>query len=166
AHDLGSVGEEMAASGARVRVRQVDGWHRFRGEGQDLLELNRVALDRLSGMAMTPATALESNRIEGRVHMDPTAQVRNSVIVGPAVIGAGAIVNDAYIGPYTSVGVGARIEGAEVERSIVADGARVIHVGSRLVSSLVGRNARIFREFSLPRALRLWVGDGDEVALC
>jgi hypothetical protein len=42
----------------------------------------------------------------------------------------------------------------------------VMHVGGRLVSSLVGRDARVFRDFSLPRALRLWVGDGDEIALC
>ena len=36
----------------------------------------------------------------------------------------------------------------------------------RLVASIVGHHARIFRDFSMPRALRLQVGDGDEVALC
>jgi hypothetical protein len=41
-----------------------------------------------------------------------------------------------------------------------------MHVGTRLVSSLVGRGAHVFRDFSLPRAMRLCVGEGDEVALC
>jgi hypothetical protein len=41
-----------------------------------------------------------------------------------------------------------------------------MHVGGRLVASVVGRDARVFRDFSLPRALRLRVGDGTEVALC
>jgi hypothetical protein len=34
------------------------------------------------------------------------------------------------------------------------------------VSRVVGRNARVFRVFGLPRALRLRVGEGTEVALC
>jgi glucose-1-phosphate thymidylyltransferase len=100
------------------------------------------------------------------VLIDRTATVRSSMVTGPAVIGPHATVVDAYLGPYTSIGAGARVEGAEIERSIVAPGASVMHIGGRLVSSLVGRDARIYRDFSLPRALRLWVGEGDEVALC
>ena len=94
------------------------------------------------------------------------AIVRSSVIVGPTVIGPGARIADAYIGPYTSVGPGAQIEGAEIERSIISAGASIMHIGGRIVSSVVGRDARVFRDFSLPRALRLRVGDGTEVALC
>jgi hypothetical protein len=40
-----------------------------------------------------------------------------------------------------------------------------MHVGGRPVASVLGRQARVFRDFSLPRALRLRVGDGTEVAL-
>ena len=164
ATDLASAGRRFAAGGANVRVHAVDGWRRYLGHGKDLLELNRVALDRLAPDA--PASAYKTNRLEGRVLIDPTATVRDSVIIGPAVIGPNATVYQAYIGPYTSIGAGARIEGTEIERSIVAPGASLMHVGGRLGSSLVGRDARVFRDFSLPRALRLWVGDGDEVALC
>ena len=58
------------------------------------------------------------------------------------------------------------IEGVEIERSIISPCARVMHVGARVVSSLVGRGAHVFRDFSLPRAMRLQVAEGDEVALC
>jgi glucose-1-phosphate thymidylyltransferase len=75
-------------------------------------------------------------------------------------------VVDAYIGPYTSIGSGATIEGAEIERSIISPDASIQHVGERIVSSLVGRGARVFRDFSVPRAMRLQVSAGDEVALC
>jgi len=162
--DLAGVGEHLAAAGARVTLHPVDGWHRYRGHGWDLLSLNRVALDRLVGSVPSPAQA--GNRFEGRVLIDPTAAVRSSVITGPSVIGPGATVIDAYVGPYTAIGADARIEGVEIERSIVSPGANVMHVGGRLVSSIVGRDARVYRDFSLPRAVRLWVGDGDEVALC
>lgn len=86
--------------------------------------------------------------------------------MGPTVVGPGANITDAYIGPYTSIGAGARIEGAEIERSIILQGASIRHVGGRLIASVVGRDARVFRDFSLPRALRMRVSDGDEVALC
>jgi glucose-1-phosphate thymidylyltransferase len=162
--DLVQAGQRMAASGEIVRVESIAGWRRYRGDYEDLLELNRVALDRL--VATPLETPVGTNRIEGRVVIDPTAVMRNSVVIGPTVIGAGAVINQAYIGPYTAVGEGARIEGTEIERSIVGSGAHVSHPGSRLVSSLVGRDARIFKDFSLPRGLRLWVGDGNEVALC
>ncbi len=89
-----------------------------------------------------------------------------SVVVGPTVIGPNVQIADAYIGPYTAIGADARIEGAEIERSIIAPGASITHVGGRLVASVVGRDARVFRDFSLPRALRLRVGAGTEVALC
>jgi glucose-1-phosphate thymidylyltransferase len=162
--DLETVGRQLARWGVNVRHESVEGWHRYSGFGAELLNLNRVALDRT--VRAVPPRLLAGNQIDGNVRIDPTALVRSSTIVGPTVIGPGATVSDAYVGPYTSIGAGARIEGAEIERSIVSPGASVLNIGSRLTSSLVGRNTRVFRDFSLPRAVRLWVGEGDEVALC
>jgi glucose-1-phosphate thymidylyltransferase len=162
--NLSLIAERMTAAGGSVRFQLIESWRRYSGDGSDLLELNRLALDGLTP-EVRPSLRRE-NRIEGRVFIHPTASAQASVIIGPTVIGPGARVENAYIGAYTSVGAGARIEGAEIERSIISPGASVVHVGGRLVSSLVGRNARVFRDFSLPRAMRLWVGDGGEVALC
>jgi glucose-1-phosphate thymidylyltransferase len=162
--DLNSAAEIIAAAGGDLQVRFAEAWSRYTGGADELLELNRVALDRLRPAATHTRT--NGNRIEGRVSIHEQAAVHSSVIVGPVVIGPGARVADAYIGPYTSVGAGARIEGAEIERSIISPGASVMHIGGRLVASVVGRDARIFRDFSLPRALRLQVGDGTEVGLC
>jgi glucose-1-phosphate thymidylyltransferase len=162
--DLALIAERLTAAGGTVRFQLSEGWRRYDGNGSDLLELNRLALDGIVGN-VRPSLRRE-NQIEGRVFIHPTASARTSVIIGPTVIGPGACVENAYIGAYTSVGAGARIEGAEIERSIISPGASVVHVGGRLVSSLVGRNARVFRDFSLPRAMRLWVGEGGEVALC
>lgn len=158
------VAERITAGGGTVQVRLAETWRAYRGESSDLLELNRIALDRLDvGPHRFHA---EDTHIEGRVWIHKSARVRASVIVGPTVIGPGAAVADAYIGPYTSIGAGSRVEGAEIERSIIGEGASVVHVGSRLVASVVGRGARVFRDFSLPRALRLRIGEGSEIALC
>jgi glucose-1-phosphate thymidylyltransferase len=162
--DLTTVSDRITAAGGAFGVLPVNAWRRYAGDPLDLLELNRIALDRLDAEPHRPSN--NGTRIEGRVWIHQSALVDASVIVGPTIIGRDARLADAYIGPYTSIGANARIEGAEIERSIVADGASITHVGGRIVSSVVGRNARIFRDFSLPRAMRLRVGDGTEVALC
>jgi glucose-1-phosphate thymidylyltransferase len=161
--ESGAFAEHIGAIGGSVRVRFVDNWYRYSGAPDDLLTLNRIALDRLEGSSRLPISG--DNRFEGRLQIHETAIVESSVIVGPAVIGPGARVMDAYVGPYTSVGENARVEGVEIERSIIAAGASVVHVGGRLSGSVIGPNARVYRDFSLPRAIRLWVGEGDEVAL-
>lgn len=162
--DLTGLAAQIEAEGGAFQVLPVTGWRRYAGNPVDLLELNRIALDRMHHDMNRPSG--RGNLIEGRVWIHEKASVRTSVIVGPAVVGPDAEIADAYIGPYTSIGAGARIEGAEIERSIIAAGASIMHVGSRMVASVVGRDARVFRDFSLPRAFRLRVGDGTEIALC
>jgi glucose-1-phosphate thymidylyltransferase len=162
--DLTRLGRRIGATGGVLHVELADTWRQYRGDPLELLELNRIVLDRLDRGMRRPTN--NGNRIEGRVWIHEAASVRGSVIVGPTVIGPGARIADSYIGPYTSIGEGACVEGAEVERSIISAGASVKHVGGRLVASVVGRDARVFRDFSLPRAFRLRVGEGTEVALC
>ena len=157
------VADLLAGAGSTVEASVVPNWRRYRGDPLDLLELNRLVLDqqrpRLDAMHQ------EGNRIEGRVIIDPTATVSSSVVLGPCIIGAHAHVADSYIGPYTSIGAGADIEGAEIVSSIIADGARIRHVNGRIEGSTIGRRSSIFRDFSLPRAMRLHVGDDVQVAL-
>jgi glucose-1-phosphate thymidylyltransferase len=161
--DLLAIAEHLAADGRTLEAAFVRGWRRYRGDPLDLLELNRIVLDE-----QTPQhDPLDrgDNRIEGRVVIDPTAEVTSSIILGPCIIGADARVSSSYIGPYTSIGAGAEIEGVEIVRSIVSEGVRIMHVSGRIEGSTIGRRASIFRDFGLPRAMRLHVGEGVEVAL-
>jgi len=162
--DFTALAGQLARNGGRVHTRVVDRWRHFAGDALDLLDMNRTVLDALD--LQTTLTAYDGNRFEGPIVIHPTACVSSSVIIGPVMIGADALIADSYIGPHTAIAERVRIEGSELERSIVLADASVLHVGGRLVASIVGREARIFRDFSVPRALRLQVGDGDEVALC
>jgi glucose-1-phosphate thymidylyltransferase len=162
--DLAELAVQMTRNGANVRVRVVRALRHFAGDALDLLDMNSSMLDKLS----SEATSRDSggNYFEGRIEIHPTAQVTSSTIVGPVIVGADARITDSYIGPHTSIGERVRVDGAEIERSIVLSDASILHVGRRLAASVVGREARIFRDFSLPRALRLQAGAGDELALC
>jgi len=155
--------DDVRAGGGRVRVQPVDGWLPCAGDLESLLEGNRRMLEGLVA-AVDPST-LEDCTVQGPVEVHPTAQIKRTVLRGPVVIGAGARITDAYIGPYSSIGAGVAIEGAEIEHSIVLADAELRFVGTRLESSVIGRGARVRRGFQLPGAIRVSIGDGAEVVL-
>jgi glucose-1-phosphate thymidylyltransferase len=155
--------EQLTAAGGRVEIRFVHDWWRYRQRPDILLQANRFFL---SGLKPGPTDAwLENTDLQGPVAIDSSARIRSSTIRGPAIIGPDVELTDAYIGPYSCIGRGVTIENAEVEHSIILPGASIRHLGGRLEASVVGPSARIFRDFRLPRALRLNVGEGAEIAL-
>lgn len=153
----------VRAQGGRVRIQLVDGCVPSECDRETLLESNRRLLAGLRP-ALDGVTLVASD-VQGPVDIDPTASVRGSLLRGPVIIGPGARITDAYIGPYTSIGAGAVVEGTEIEHSIVLPGAELRFVGTRLESSVIGRGARIVRGFRLPGAIRMAIGDGAEVVL-
>lgn len=159
-----TLAEAIGDRGGRVRTQSVSDWWRFRGGSADsLLEGNRFALEGQS--ADYSAAELIDSNIQGPVVAHPLARIESSIVRGPAVIGAGAHLCNAYVGPYTSIGDDVRIEGAEIEHSVIFSGASITHLGGRLEASVVGPNSKVFRDFRLPRAMRLTLGEGAEVSL-
>jgi glucose-1-phosphate thymidylyltransferase len=161
--DFVSIAEHLATEGRNLGAGIVGSWRRYQGDPLDLLELNRLVLDQQA--AQPEPFDRGDNRIEGRVVIAPSAEVHASIILGPCIIGPRAHVTSSYIGPYTAIGADSEIEGAEIVRSIVAEGARIKHIGGRIEASTIGPRASIFRDFGLPQAMRLHVGEGVEVAL-
>jgi glucose-1-phosphate thymidylyltransferase len=155
--------ERLLERGGRVETQRATGAWRYAGDPRHLLEGNRYMLEQLAPQAETPE--LEGVEVQGHVAVDPTAEVTDSTIRGPVMIGAHARICDAYIGPYTSIGRNVVVEGAEIEHSIVLPGATISHIGRRLETSIIGTGAKLFRDFRLPNALRVQVGDGAEIAL-
>jgi glucose-1-phosphate thymidylyltransferase len=153
----------LRAAGGDVELRAVEEFWRYGSRPDVLLQANRFFLSGLKP-ALTEAW-LENTDLQGPVSIDPSARLRSATIRGPVIIGPGVQVSNAYIGPYSSIGRGAQIENAEVEHSIVLPGASIRNVGGRLEASVVGPGARVFRDFRLPRALRLNIGEGAEVAI-
>jgi glucose-1-phosphate thymidylyltransferase len=161
--EIAAATDRLAAAGGRVEVRPVHQWWRYRGRPDALLQANRFFL---SGLRGGPTDAwLENTDLQGPVALHSSARLSSAIVRGPVIIGPDVEIRDAYIGPYTSIGAGVVIENAEVEHSIILPGASVKHLGGRLEASIVGRDARIFRDFRLPRAFRVNVGEGAEVAL-
>jgi glucose-1-phosphate thymidylyltransferase len=149
-------------AGMRVESHIVLGWWKDTGRLDDMLDANRLILDTIEPRC---EGELKDAQIDGRVVIEAGAQILRSTIRGPAIIGAGAKLTDAYVGPYTAVGQGCTIERAEVEHSILLADCVVRDLDGRLESSLLGRNVRIDRDSHQPRAYRFMVGDNSEIAV-
>jgi glucose-1-phosphate thymidylyltransferase len=104
-------------------------------------------------------------RIEGKVIVERGAQLHNCTVRGPAIIGVETVVDDAYIGPYTSISHGCTIRGAEIEHSIVLAGTRIENADGKIESSLIGKGCVIRRSPVRPRAYKLMLGDHSVVEL-
>jgi glucose-1-phosphate thymidylyltransferase len=161
--DAGNPVARLRARGGRVRIQHVDGCLPCHGDLEALIESNRCMLEGLPA-SVDPAS-LDDSTVHGGVQVHPTATIRRSLLRGPVIVGAGATVTDAYIGPYTAIGAGVLVEASEIEHSIVLPEAQLRFVGHRLESSVIGRGARIVRGFDLPAAMRVSLGDGAEVIL-
>jgi glucose-1-phosphate thymidylyltransferase len=153
----------VEARGGRVRIQDVEGALPCLGDQDALLAVNRTMLEELVPSA--GHDGVDACVVQGPVEIHPTARVSRSTLRGPAIIGPHARITDAYVGPYTSIGAGVVMEGAEIEHSIVLPEAELRFVGTRLESCVIGRGARVIRTFQPPAALRLSIGEGAEIHL-
>jgi glucose-1-phosphate thymidylyltransferase len=155
--------DRVLAAGGSARTRTFEGAWKQVERTEELLEANRMVLDELR--AGPGEGELIKSTVQGRVAIGPGARLDSTVVRGPAVIGSRARLRHAYVGPYTSIGDEVQIEGAEIEHSIVLPGAQIRHLGGRLEASVVGRRAKLFRDFALPRAMRVRLADDDQISL-
>jgi glucose-1-phosphate thymidylyltransferase len=161
--ELRAAAARVRRMGGQVRALYVEEWWRHEPTLEALLEGNCFALDDLQ--PDHDGASIVNSCLQGAVVAHPTARLESSTVRGPAIIGEHAYLRDAYVGPYTSIGAGVDIEGSEIEHSVILPEASISHVGGRLEASVVGSRARIFRDFRLPRALRLNIGAGAEISL-
>ncbi|MEU6994877.1 glucose-1-phosphate thymidylyltransferase [Streptomyces sp. NPDC046465] len=145
-----------------VRSTTISGYWKDTGKVSDLLEVNRTVLE--STEPLVEGTVDDASVIIGRVRIETGAQVRGSRIVGPAIIGADTVVSDAYIGPFTSLSEGCRVEDSEIEYSIVLRGSSITGV-RRVEASLIGRDVEVVPAPRNPAAHRLVLGDHSKVQI-
>ncbi|MGQ0824346.1 MAG: glucose-1-phosphate thymidylyltransferase [Actinomycetota bacterium] len=149
-------------NGHRVRHEILQGWWIDTGKKDPLLHCNRLVLDTLA--RRIEGRFDDSSQVEGRVVIDPEAELVNSAVRGPAIIGRGTRLVNTYVGPYTSIGAECELIDAEIEHSVVLDRSRIVGV-HRLHDSLIGREVEVVRSSVRPKATRLMLGDHSRAEL-
>jgi glucose-1-phosphate thymidylyltransferase len=122
----------MVERGEKFATFPLQGWFDC-GKPETLLSSNRALLDKKSQSRKLPQT----------------------IIMEPVFIAETADVEGCVIGPYATIGAGAKIRNAIVCNSIIGDGAEIESV--LLESSLIGNNAVVRGAFQ-----HLNVGDSSE----
>jgi glucose-1-phosphate thymidylyltransferase len=154
--------QRLIDMGLTVQPHVIDGWWKDTGKLEDLLDANRLVLDTLEARV---EGVVQDSELTGKVVVEAEAKVVRSHVRGPAILGRGAVIEDAYIGPFTAIGDGVTVRASEIEHSIVLEGSTITEVGGRIENSLIGRNVTVCRADAKPRAYHLMLGDRSQVGL-
>ena len=149
--------------GGTVRFERVTSWWLDTGKKDDLLLANDTVLDSWLVHDVQGDVDAET-KISGRVRIEAGATVRRSIIRGPVIIGAGSVVEDARIGPFTAIGPKVSVRRSSVDHSVLLEGCQVTDI-PRLEDSLLGRRVLVHPGQSHRGALALLVGDDCRVEL-
>lgn len=148
--------------GYTVEWQKITGWWKDTGNLESLLEANRLVLEELSPRMQG---TLEDTQVFGRVSVGAGSVLRRCVVRGPSIIGADCMLEECYIGPFTSIGDGVRMRACEIEFSIVLEGSQIDSVEPRIEASLLGKNTVVRGGMRRPRTLRLMLGDSSSVEM-
>ncbi len=151
--------------GQDVRAQRLTGYWIDTGKMEDILDANRQVLLTMTAAIAPTARVSENSSLTGMVIVEDGAVIENSVIRGPAIIGARTTLRNAYVGPFTSIYHDAVIEACEIEFSIVLEHSVISDVRGRIEESLIGRHAEVHTSTRKPRGHKLMLGDHSRVGI-
>lgn len=153
----------LIEQGYKFTASEITGWWKDTGSPKDLISANRMILeneaeDNIEGK-------ISDSDVEGKVSLGNKSKIINSVVRGPAIIGKNTVIENSYIGPFTSIGNGVYLNSVEIENSIVMDNSRIENLERRLDSSLIGSNTIIKKDNKIRSVSTLVVGDNSVVSI-
>jgi glucose-1-phosphate thymidylyltransferase len=151
--------QEMIDLGFKVKAEILNSWWLDTGKKDDILSANAKILDEFIDRKVEGT--ITGSTVDGRVKVASGAKIINSTLRGPCVIGDNVVIENSYIGPYTSVGDGSQILNSNLEYCVVQTAVTIKDV-ERLEDSLIGKNARVSRN-QRNRTIKLHVGDYSEI---
>lgn len=154
--------QRLIDRGGHVAAETVRGWWKDTGKPEDILDANRLQLLRLRRRI---DGTVDDARLVGDVVLEAGAVVRNSTVFGPALIGAGSVVEDAYVGPFTTLGEDVQVVDAEIEYAVVGARSSVRNVATRIQSSLIGEEVEVQGARRRPSTHAFTIGDKSHVVI-
>lgn len=159
--EISDAHQYLISKGLKVGYTEITGWWKDTGKPADLLEANRLVLDSLVPRNDGEVDGLSD--VAGKVVIERGARILNSKIRGPAIIGRECIIENSYVGPFTSIGDRTVVRDSEVEYSILLRDCRIIRVGIRIEGSILGNDVEVVEAGGKPRVHRFMIGDQSRV---
>ncbi len=135
------------------------GWWIDTGKPTDMLEANSFVLEEIEPVIAADADIDERSQVDARVTVQAGAKIVNSTLRGPTVIGKNTLIENSYVGPFTSIYNGCQIRNCHIERSIVLENCRILDIDQALRDSLIGRNATVKHRDEKPSGIKMNLGD-------
>ncbi len=151
--------QEMINMGFKVKAEILNSWWLDTGKKDDILSANAKILD--TYVQYNVKGTVTNSTLDGRVKVEPDTKIINSTIRGPCAIGKGVLIENSFIGPYTSIGDCSTIVNSNVEYCVIQENVCIKDV-ERLEDSLIGKNAKVKRN-QRNRTIKLHIGDFSEV---
>jgi glucose-1-phosphate thymidylyltransferase len=151
--------QEMVNMGFKVKAEILNSWWLDTGKKDDILSANAKILDEY--IERDIKGTVTNSTIDGRVKIDADAKIAASTIRGPCVIGKDTVIENSFIGPYTSVGNGSKILNSNLAYCVILENVTIKDI-DRLEDSLIGKNAKVTKN-QRNRTIRLHMGDYSEV---
>ena len=148
----------------QVAACKLEGWWLDTGKKDDLLEANRLILDTSLTTSIQGEVDAQSQVI-GRVEIGPRSRVINCTIRGPVVIGSDCLLENCFIGPYSSIADQVIMMDTDIEHSVVLQGAQIARIHQRIIDSVIGQRAQLTVAPRRPKALRFLIGDDSQIEL-
>ncbi|HDD25107.1 MAG TPA: glucose-1-phosphate thymidylyltransferase [Chloroflexi bacterium] len=139
------------------------GWWIDTGRPNEMLEANSLVLEELE--PAIEGYVDRDSEVDSRVTVEQGAEIINSVIRGPSIIGERTRIINSYVGPFTSIYHDVLIENSEIERAIVLEHSEISDIPARIQDSLIGRNVRLVRSPIKPKAYKMTLGDHSQVGI-
>ncbi len=154
----------LVDQGHRIYAHVHAGWWIDTGKSTDMLEANSYVLEELTP-SIAPDAEIVNSEVDARVTVEAGARIINSVVRGPTIIGAHTVIENSFVGPFTSIYHHVTVKHCEIERSIVLENSTLSDLDKRLVDSLIGRDVTLTADKRQPRvrALKMNLGDHSTV---
>ncbi|MBW7958893.1 MAG: glucose-1-phosphate thymidylyltransferase [Candidatus Promineofilum sp.] len=140
-----------------------EGWWIDTGAPGDMLSANDLVLEEIK--YIVDGYVDRDSKVDHRVTVQRGAEIINSIVRGPAIIGENTRIINSYIGPYTSIDHDVVVENSEIEHSMVLENSVIKDLEARIQDSLIGRDVVINRSPIRPKALKLTVGDHSKIGI-
>lgn len=166
-YEISDVNTWLIQHGYAVGWEEISGYWKDTGKPEDLLHGNQLLLNELhAGEEHMMGEVHPLSVLQGNVRVGKGTTIGANVLIrGPVVIGDNCSIENAYIGPYTSIGKGVKVLNTEIEHSVIFDGV-YLECGKRIVDSLIGYNAKVISSnASLPLGHKMVVGDNSIVEI-
>jgi glucose-1-phosphate thymidylyltransferase len=150
--------------GYRVYPHIHEGWWIDTGKPIDMLEANSYVLEELKPSIASDAV-IEQSEIDARVTVQARARIVNSTVHGPAIIGEDCVIENSYIGPFTSIYHHTTVRNCEIVRSIVLEHSTLADIPAMIRDSLIGRKVTIRRSDQRPTGLKMNLADNSTLSI-